>query len=235
VLVSAAVCPHPLLLLPGLTGAADVAAELRASCLVAVEEALREGPEQVVVVGGAGTTSTFDPRTPVDPSPYGGPGVSGRADSDAATRGPRLPLSLLVGRTLLDASSWSGEVVLQGIAHDAAPEDCVALGAELVAGRRTALLVLGDGSARRGPKAPGYVDDRAEAFDARVAAALAGGDAHTLSALEPGTAAELLVAGRAAWQVLAGALGPGRATGRLLHADDPFGVLYLVATWRPVG
>jgi hypothetical protein len=245
VLVSAAVCPHPPLLLPGLTGAADVGAELRASCLVAVEEVLREGPEQVVVVGGAATTSTFDPRTPVDPSPYGGPAVSDPAVSDpavsdpavsdAATRGPRLPLSLLVGRTLLDASSWSGEVVLQGIAHDAAPEDCVTLGAELVAGRRTALLVLGDGSARRGPKAPGYVDDRAEAFDARVAAALAGGDAQALSALEPGTAAELLVAGRAAWQVLAGALGPGRATGRLLHADDPFGVLYLVATWRPVG
>jgi hypothetical protein len=234
VLVSAAVCPHPPLLLPGLTGAADVGAELRASCSAAVEEALREGPERVVVVGSAGTTSTFDSRTPVDASPYGGPGYGGTVAA-AAARGVRLPLSLLVGRTLLDASSWSGDVVLQAVAHDAPPERCAALGADLVAGRRTALLVLGDGSARRGPKAPGYVDDRARAFDGRVAAALADGDARELAAIEPGTAAELLVAGRAAWQVLAGALDGGRATGRLLHADDPFGVLYLVATWRPAG
>jgi hypothetical protein len=227
VLVSGVVCPHPPLLLPGLTGSADVAAELRTACLAAVEELVRAQPDRVVVVGGAGTTAAWDPTTPVDPSPYGG--TAARVGAPRS----RLPLSLQVGRTLLDASSWSGTVALQAIAMDAAPVECAALGADLVSGGRTALLVMGDGSARRGLKAPGYVDDRAEDFDARVVDALAAGDAATLAALEPGTAAELLVAGRAAWQVLAGALGAGRATGRVLHADDPFGVLYLVASWTP--
>jgi hypothetical protein len=227
VLVSAAVCPHPPLLLPGLTGSADVAADLRTACLAAVEDTVRARPDRVVVVGGAGTTAAWDPRTPVDPSPYGGTAAR------VGAPGSRLPLSLQVGRTLLDASSWSGEVALQGIAMDASPVECATLGANLVSDRRTALLVMGDGSARRGLKAPGYVDDRAQAFDARVVDALAAGDAATLAALDPGTTAELLVAGRAAWQVLAGALGAGRATGRVLHADDPFGVLYLVAIWTP--
>ena len=125
--------------------------------------------------------------------------------------------------------------MLQGVASDAHPGDCAALGAELVADGRTTLLVLGDGSARRGPKAPGYVDDRAIGYDEHVTGALSRADAEALSALDPQLAAELMVAGRAAWQVLAGALGGRPAAGRLLHADDPFGVLYLVATWRCAG
>jgi hypothetical protein len=42
------------------------------------------------------------------------------------------------------------------------------------------VVALGDGSARRSEKAPGYVDPRAAAHDADVAAALAGGDAEGL-------------------------------------------------------
>jgi hypothetical protein len=226
VIVSAAICPHPPLLLPGLTGAADVGAALRSMCESAVQEALEAAPDRVVVVGGADTTATWEPTTPVDPSPYGGPDVGDPAS------GPRLPLSLMVGRTLLD---WPGDVVLKGVATDASPEDCAALGAAIVADERTTLLVLGDGSARRNIKAPGYVDDRAVGFDEQVTGALSRADAGALSALDPKLAAELLVAGRAAWQVLAGALGGRPAAGRLLHADDPFGVLYLVATWRCAG
>ena len=42
-------------------------------------------------------------------------------------------------------------------------------------------------------------------------------------------ARELLVAGRAGWQVLAGAM-PGRdLTTEILYSGDPFGVYYLVA------
>jgi hypothetical protein len=229
VLVAAAVCPHPPLLLPGLTGSADVGADLRAVCRAAVDEALSARPERLVVVGGAPTTSTWDPRAPVDPSPYGGPVAR------TSGGGPRLPLSLLVGRSLLDTVPCPPDVVVQGVAHDAPPAACAALGADLVAGPRTALLVMGDGSARRGAKAPGYVDDRAHELDQRATDALATGDAAALAAIDPAVAAELLVAGRAAWQVLGGALGSRRADARLLHADDPFGVLYLVATWRVVG
>jgi hypothetical protein len=227
VLVSAAICPHPPLLLPGLTGAADVGAALRALCEAAVQEALEAAPDRVVIVGGAETTAAWDPATPLDGSPYGGPDVGRPAGS-----GPRLPLSLLVGRTVLD---WTGDLALQAVSTDASPHDCAALGAELVAEKRTTLLVMGDGSARRDPKAPGYVDERALAYDADVTGALSRADAAALSALDPQLAADLLVAGRSAWQVLAGALGGRPAAGRLLHVDDPFGVLYVVATWRCAG
>ena len=229
-LVSAAVCPHPPLLLPGLAGSQDVGASLRATCHEALDDALAAGPERVVVVGAADTTRTFDATAPVDVSPYGG-----RTDATAGSGGPRLPLSLMVGRSLLDASSWSGSVVLQAVAADAAPAECARMGAALVDAQRTTLLVMGDGSARRGPKAPGYVDQRALEFDDRATGALACADAEALAALDQRTAAELLVAGRSAWQVLAGALGERPAAGRLLLADDPFGVLYVVATWRTSG
>jgi aromatic ring-opening dioxygenase LigB subunit len=101
--------------------------------------------------------------------------------------------------------------------------------------RPVALLVMGDGTARRGEKAPGYADPRAEAFDATVVRALAGGDPRTLADLDPTLAAELLVAGRAPWQVLAGAALAARPGGAwradLRYADAPYGVGYAVASW----
>ena len=53
-------------------------------------------------------------------------------------------------------------------------------------------------------------------------------------AIEPGDTEldeELVVAGRAAWQVLAGAAGGRRMHGRLLCMSAPYGVTYLVASW----
>jgi hypothetical protein len=97
------------------------------------------------------------------------------------------------------------------------------------------LLVLGDGSACRGVKAPGYDDPRAEPFDKTVAEALATADAGALLGLDPGLAGELRVAGRAPWQVLAGAARahPGARpwTGDLLYEAAPYGVAYFVASW----
>jgi aromatic ring-opening dioxygenase LigB subunit len=109
--------------------------------------------------------------------------------------------------------------------------ECALAGAR-VAGLapRVALLVVGDGSARRTPAAPGYFDERAEAFDASAETAIRDGDMAALAGLDAGLAAELMATGRAAWQVLAGAAGPERrATGEVLYSDAPFGVAYLVA------
>jgi hypothetical protein len=94
-----------------------------------------------------------------------------------------------------------------------------------------ALLVMGDGTACRTLKAPGYLDKRAEPFDAAVAAALAAADTGALAALDPVLARELKAAGRAPWQVLAGAAGNGGLAGTLLHESVPYGVAYFVATW----
>jgi hypothetical protein len=43
------------------------------------------------------------------------------------------------------------------------------------------------------------------------------------------------VAGRAAWQVLAGAAAGARMCGRLLCMACPYGVTYLVASWAEPG
>jgi hypothetical protein len=96
-----------------------------------------------------------------------------------------------------------------------------------------ALLVMGDGSARRGEKAPGYDDPRARPYDDAVARALATADLAALRGLDPGLAAELLASGRAPWQVLAGAAAGTGWRGDLSYYAAPYGVAYFVAGWRP--
>jgi len=236
------------LLLRELTGVQDVGAGLRAVCLEAVHALLAVDPDEVVVIGGAEASGTAPRDAVLDVRSYGSdtpraagstpqaPGSTPRAAGPAAASPPVLPLSLGVGSRLLDECRWTGSRELRSVAWDAAPADCLAVGRQLAARpARTALLVMGDGSAQRAVKAPGHVDARGAAFDAQVSDALAAGDAHALARLDPLLAADLLVAGRAAWQVLAGAIaGTGTIDARLLYAGEPFGVLYLVATWLPV-
>ena len=63
------------------------------------------------------------------------------------------------------------------------------------------------------------------------AAALAAADPGALAALDPRDDQELFVAGRAAWQVLAGAASAGAFTADLRYAAAPFEVSYYVTTW----
>ena len=72
------------------------------------------------------------------------------------------------------------------------------------------VLAMGDGSARRTLKAPGYLDPAAEPFDAAVAAALAAGDAAALAGLDPAEGERLLAAGVPTWRAVGAALA-GRA------------------------
>ena len=104
-------------------------------------------------------------------------------------------------------------------------------GADCTAEDPWALLVMGDGSACRGQKAPGYDDPRAQPYDDAVARALADADAAALAGLDPVLSAELLVAGRAPWQVLAERYGapPCRGAATCLDYGAPYGVAYFVA------
>jgi hypothetical protein len=58
-----------------------------------------------------------------------------------------------------------------------------------------------------------------------------------LAALDPDLTGDLLATGRAAWQVLAGAMSgagtPGAPAGQVLYAGAPLGVGYLVAVLGP--
>jgi hypothetical protein len=228
-LIAAAVCPHPPLLVPEVTGASDPAARelrrLRTACRVAVAVLIGAAPDLLVVAGGAGQTTEY-------PALAGG---SLRDFSVPFTVGadPILPLSLTIGKWLLAGVvpprppvSW------QGIASGTATADCLSLGEKLAAlAPRVALLAMGDGPGRRARGVPGATDPGADGYDRQVTAALAAADPGALAALDPRRDQELFVAGRAAWQVLAGAASGGAFTADLRYAAAPFEVSYYVATW----
>jgi aromatic ring-opening dioxygenase LigB subunit len=96
-----------------------------------------------------------------------------------------------------------------------------------------AMLVMGDGSARRSLKAPGHLDPRAEPFDAQVEQAVRDGRLGALLKLDEALARDLMATGRPAWQVLAGAIPNDALVTEVLYRDDPFGVAYLVASLHP--
>ena len=229
-IVCAAVCPSPPLLAPELTGHGDVLPGLRAACAAAVARLLAADPDVVVVVGAGSATATWDPDGRLDLSAY--------APALRAGGKPGLPLALGLGVMLLDAAGYTGPRVLQAVGEQAPAAECLGLGASLRGlAPRVGLLAMGDGSARRGVAAPGHLDGRAAPFDASVECALRDGDLAALAALDPDLARDLLATGRAAWQVLAGAMSTqgtvGVPAGQVLYADAPLGVGYFVAVLDP--
>ena len=231
-LVAAAVCPHPPLLVPGVaSGATPETDDLRASASAALQRLVAVGSDLIVVVGAAPQVGPYDPQACGSLAPYGFDLQVGRGTGEAS-----LPLSLTLGLWLLDCQAPDVPRLLFGVAPNTEPSRCAALGAAL-ADRvpRVAMLVMGDGSARRSVKGPGHLDLRAEPFDAEVERAMAGADHGALLRLDSLLADELLVAGRASWQVLAGAARTENGTdvwkGSVAYAAAPFGVSYLVAFW----
>ena len=193
----------------------------------------------------------LDGPGPRDAGPDGaGPSGAGRG---------LLPLSLGLGAMLLDQAGYRGLRRLVTVGQAEPTDACAALGVELATKAvRTALLVMGDGSARRSLKAPGHLDPRAEPFDAHIERAVRTGRLGALLDLDEALARDLMATGRPAWQVLAGAMAGGRGAddagadaggaegGRadtaeldgalsteVLYRDDPFGVAYLVACLHP--
>ncbi len=267
-LVAAAVCPHPPLLIPAAAGrpgpvpdpaappglvpdpavppglvpdpaappgpgrpdAGAVLGRLRAACRDAVAGLAQARPDVLVVTGGGARTARYPQDACGSLRRYGIPARTGHGE-------PVLPLSLTVGAWLvrgLPAAAAPGRVVFQEVSRELPPADCLRLGARLAAlAPRVALLALGDGTARRATREPAAADPQAQAYDDAVAAALAAADPAALAGLDPGLDAPLMIAGRPAWQVLAGAAGAAAAPeGALAFAGAPFGVGYLVASWH---
>ena len=162
--------------------------------------------------------------------------LSAYAPAAGARGKPGLPLALGIGALLLDEAGYAGPRVLQAVDELAPAAACLRLGRDLAgAAPRVALLAVGDGSARRGPAAPGYLDKRAVPFDGAVERAVRAGDMAALARLDPDLARDLMATGRAAWQVLAGAMDGTRPSAGIRYADAPFGVAYLVAALTPRG
>ncbi|MEV1045878.1 class III extradiol dioxygenase subunit B-like domain-containing protein [Streptomyces sp. NPDC049916] len=236
-LVAAAVCPCPPLLVPEVAaGAASELDAARDACLDALGVLAAARPDLLVVVGpGDEREAGFYPAGAR--GSFRGVGVGldvalgdGR---DGAPGGRPLPQSLAVGAWLLGRTRWTGAPV-EGLVVDtrSGARQCAAAGEDLARrAQRVALLVMGDGSACRTLKAPGYLDERAAAFDRRATEALGSADLDALAALDPGLARELKAAGRAPWQLLGGAARSAGLAGRLLYEDAPYGVGYTVAAW----
>jgi hypothetical protein len=228
VITRAVLCPSTPLLARQLSGREPVLPDLRDACAAAAERLVKADSEVVAVVGAGAVTRTWDADSGLDLATYvPSPGVP------AGT--PGLPLALGLGALLLDQAGYKGPRLLQAVGDAEAPAACGGLGASLATtADRVGLLVVGDGSNRRGPSAPGHLDERAAPFDAKVQRAVRDGDMAALAGLDPALARDLMATGRAAWQVLAGALGAApRPAAEILYADDPFGVAYLVAVLEP--
>jgi len=237
VIVAAALCPAPPVLVPAVSrGAAAELDALRAACDAALAEVLGVDADRLVVVA-AGPTGVHAATAAAglgtvgvgfDVAPLPGSALGAVAD-----RGAPLPLALTVGRWLLTRAghpcgpddAW----------HTVEPASAAALGEQLAVGGRTTLLVLGEGSSAVGADAPLPQDERASAFDAAVAAAAGAGDLAALGALDLELASALGATGWAPWQVLAAAAGGRPGRGRLHAYDAPYGVGYVVATWRATG
>lgn len=227
-ITAAALCPAPPLLARELTGLEPVIPELRESCLAAVAGLLAGQPDIVAVVGPAATTAAWDPAGRLDLAAFA-PAI-GLPASGAPAR-PALPPSVGLGAGLLDLAGHTGSRLLRSVGQDEPAARCAAIGAELAgAAARVALLVMGDGSARRSRRAPGHLDERSAPFDAEVERAVRDGDLGALLAIDAELARDLMATGRPAWQVLAGAMDGARPTARIWYRDDPFGVAYLVAS-----
>jgi hypothetical protein len=245
-IVSAAVCPHPPLLVPAVAGgAAAELDDLRAACLAAIDQLA--GADALVIIGSGPVTGvSYDASAGGSFGRYGAPGVS------VGSGEPVLPLSLTVGSWLVEQSKAAGLPRTSiTVAADEPPAGCLALGQQIAQGNyagssgggggavtgggggsdEVALLVMGDGSARRSEHSPVHLHPRAELFDNTVAAALDLADTGTLAALTPDLATELQAAGRAPWQVLAGATTTAALKGNLTYHAAPYGVGYFVATW----
>jgi hypothetical protein len=236
VIVGAAFCPHPPLLVPEIAaGAAAELDEVRVACSVALAALAASRPERLVVLGASKRSQLHSPVARGNLAAYGlsrefhlgSPGCGGDVD---------LPLSLTIGAWLVSQAfgARSGAIgfgVGPGFAASRAALDLLAL----VESSRIGLVVMGDGSARRSERAPGYLDPRAAGFDAGVEAALRAGDTSALADLPEQLGSELLAAGVPAWRAAGALFAADPDVADLLYADAPYGVGYFVASWLSDG
>src|SRR5712691_7241757 len=131
-IVAAAVCPSPPLLIPELTGAQQVATELRRACHASVAELTAAAPEVIALVGAAERTRTWNGAATFDLARFA-PRLSAGAGQGPDPGPAGLPSALGVGNWLLDQAGCQVIRVLQSVAQDEAPARCADIGARLAA------------------------------------------------------------------------------------------------------
>lgn len=214
-------CPSPPLLPAGdLVGHVEEVEATRAAAAQAVEALVASAPTSVVVVAREEVTGPADAAA-------GGTLAAHGIDVAAGSSGDAsLGLGHTVGAWLLDSAGWDGpRRYASTVTADELGDD-------------VGVLVVADGSATRTDKAPGHLDERAEAFDAAIASALRDGDADALGGIDLDLADELWCRGAATLRSV------GDALAARMHRDErqvsvgavrdeaPLGVGWFVADWR---
>ncbi|PSL01072.1 hypothetical protein CLV30_1157 [Haloactinopolyspora alba] len=233
-LVSAAVCPHPPLLVAGVGPARDDDIDLlRGACWTALD-ALRDGSPELLVVVGVGPDTADEVTGGGSLADYG---VDRRVALPGAHAGDDgLPLSLCVAAWLLERDGWSGSVTGASVAPSAAADDCARLGERLAWRReRVAMLVMADGSAQRSDEQADADRALARRHDADLVRALESGDPRAILALDDAAAAASRAGGIPPLRVLGGAAEDGLFDAEMLYDAAPFGVGYSVVVWERHG
>jgi len=251
VLIAAAVVPGPPAFVAELMGSAahelddlrhatDCVLSRTLSDLVAASSgATRPGSAapQVVVVA-AGQPREFNAAGDVSFASFGRdvvvPALTEGWGGDRDLPTPLMVARYLAGRDVAahpeHAALWASArwVTTSGAAATALGEDLRA-SAGLVA-----LVLVADGATCHGPKAPRAQDQRAEAYDDGVWAALASGHLGRLAQIDAALGDELGATGPQMWPVLLAAAGAAgsEGIGEVLWAGAPYGVGWAVALWR---
>ena len=190
---------------------------------------------QLVIVG-PGQPGEFDAAGPVSFGSFGRdiavPALVAGQQTDRD-----LPTPLMVARYLAsrDVAAHPEHTDLWASARwlTTSGADATALGDQLREDvTRVALVLVADGAACHGPKAPRAEDSRAKAYDDEVCAALASGQPGRLAQIDVDLGQELGASGPQVWPVLFTAAGSDWI-GEVLWSGAPYGVGWAVATWRP--
>ncbi|MDQ1391760.1 MAG: hypothetical protein QOF30_737 [Acidimicrobiaceae bacterium] len=244
-LLTAAVVPGPPALVAELMGsAAHELDDLRDAAEAVVNRALcdllasRDAPSPQLVVVGPGTAGESNAAGPLSFAGFGRdvllPALVQGQQGDA-----ELPTPIMVARYLAarDIAAHAEHAQLWASARwvTTGGADAVALGKQLGAeGTAVGLILVADGAACHGPKAPRAQDPRAKAYDAAVWAALATGEPSRLAQIDADLGDELGATGPQVWPVLVAAAGAAatEAVGEVVWAGAPYGVGWAVASWR---
>ena len=248
-LLTVAVVPGPPALVAELMGsAAHELDDLRQAADLVVSRAVSDlarasadapGSEPVsaqLVIVGPGQPGEFCAAGPVSFGSFGRE-VMVPALVEGGQTDRELPTPLMVARHLAarDIATHPGHADLWASARwvTTSGAAATALGAELRQnGTHVALILVADGAACHGPKAPRAEDARAPAYDGEVCAALASGQPGRLAQIDTDLGHELGATGPQVWPVLLSAASEG-GIGEVLWKGAPYGVGWAVASWHP--
>lgn len=223
--VSAALVPAAPVLVPGIGGTSDPAAEQRAAALAVVRAMIESRVDRVVVIAEGDRDEEFEDSEPLGLHRLGGlPGAFPPVDE----RQRMLPLPLAIGASLLREAGWQGATAFHLVDRALSLSDAAQRGHDLQSlPQRAGLLLLGNGSACSSAKAPGSFHPDAEAFNSRLQEMVSAAESEQIASLTADQCREQLSDIRVPLQMLSGACEEWQADIRL--AQEFQGVLYVCA------